>query len=55
MTSARHATGTRKNRDNYRVRVAKSEGMGPIGMSRSGWDNYIKMDRQEIKLETGLE
>jgi len=35
--------------------VAKSEGKGPIGMSRSHWDDNIKMDRQEIKLETGLE
>jgi hypothetical protein len=35
--------------------VAKFEGKGPIRMSRSGWDNNIKKDRQEIKLETGLE
>jgi hypothetical protein len=34
--------------------VAKSEGKGPIGMSRSGWDVNTKMDLQEIKLETGL-
>jgi hypothetical protein len=35
--------------------VAKSEGKGPIGMSRGGRDGNIKMDRQEIKWETGLE
>jgi hypothetical protein len=51
MRSARHATRTREKRDNYRVMVAKSEGKGPIGISRSGWDDNIKMDRQEIKLE----
>jgi len=25
------------------------------GQLKCGWDNNIKMDRQEIKLETGME
>ena len=35
--------------------MAKSEGKEPIEMSRSGWDDNIKLDREGIKLETGLE
>jgi len=35
--------------------VAKSEGKGSIETSRSGWDDNIKFDREEIELETGLE
>jgi hypothetical protein len=55
MRSTRRSKPTREKRDNYRVMVAKSEGKGSIGMSRNGWEDNIKMDRQEIKLETGLE
>jgi len=46
MRSTRHAKRTREKRDNYRVMVAKSEGNGSIGMSRNGWDDNFKMDRQ---------
>jgi len=28
---------------------------GPIGMSKCGRDDNIKVDREEIKLESGLE
>jgi len=40
----------------YRVWVGKTEGKGPLGRHRCGWEDNIKMDIQEVGWEsrTGL-
>jgi hypothetical protein len=32
----------------YRVLVGKPEGMRPLGRPRCRWEDYIKMDLQEV-------
>jgi len=33
----------------YRVLVGKPEGKRPLGRSRCGWEDHIKMDLQEVR------
>jgi hypothetical protein len=52
MRSARHATRTGKSEIMARLGWRNLRERGHL---ECGWDNNIKMDRQEIKLETGME
>ena len=38
----------REGRDVYRVVVGKAEGKRPLGRPRRRWEDYIKMDLQEM-------
>ena len=37
-----------ERRGAYRVLVGKPEGWNPLGRSRSGWEDNIKMDHREV-------
>ena len=39
----------------YKVLVRKPEGNGPLGRTRHGWEDNIKMDFKEIKWGCGLD
>jgi hypothetical protein len=41
----------RKRKRVYRVLVGKLEGKGPFRRSRRRWEDYIKMDIQEVGCE----
>jgi len=38
----------------YKVLVGKPEGRRPLGRPRRRWEDYIKMDVQEVGAWTGL-
>jgi len=48
MRWAGHVARTGERRGLYRVWVEKSEGKGPLETPRLRWDDYIKMDIQEV-------
>jgi hypothetical protein len=48
MRCAEHVARTRERRGVYRVFVGKPEGKKPLGRSRSGWEDNIKMDLREV-------
>ena len=41
----------RESRGVYRVLVGKPEGKRPVGRPRQRWEDYIKMDLQEVGCE----
>jgi hypothetical protein len=47
MGCASHVAHTGERKDVYRVLVGKPEGKRPLGISRSRWEDNIKMDLQE--------
>ena len=48
MRWAGHVTRMGEGRDVYRGLVGKREGKRPLGRPRSRWEDYIKMDLQEV-------
>jgi len=48
MRSAGHVAHTGEWRGVYRVLVGKPEGRRPLGRPRCRWEDYIKMDLQEV-------
>jgi hypothetical protein len=42
-----------EERDVHRVLVGKPEGKRPLGRPRRTWEDNIKMDLQEIRVECG--
>ena len=49
MSWAGHVALMGERRGVYRVLVGKPEGKGPLGRSRSRWDDNIKMDFLEVE------
>jgi len=47
MRRAVHVACTGERRALYRVVVGKTEGKRPLGRSKHGWEDNIKMDLQE--------
>jgi hypothetical protein len=45
------ACSTHDKRNAYRILMGKREGKRPLGRSRRRWENNIKMDIREIKLD----
>jgi hypothetical protein len=39
----------------YKVLVGKTEGKGPLGRPRRGWEDGIRMDLREIGRERGVD
>jgi len=48
MRSAGHVARMGERRGVYRVLVGKLDGKRPLGRSRRTWENYIKLDLQEV-------
>jgi len=48
MRWAGHVARTGEVRGLYSVLVGKPEGKRPIGRSRRRWDDYIKIDLEEV-------
>jgi hypothetical protein len=48
MRWAGHVARMGEERNVHRVLVGKPEGKRPVGRPRRRWENYIKMDLQEI-------
>jgi hypothetical protein len=48
MRWAGHVVCLGESRGIYRVLVGKPEGERPLGRPRCRWENYIKMDLQEV-------
>jgi hypothetical protein len=48
---AGHVASMRESRGVYRVLVGKPEGKRPVGRPRQRWEDYIKMDLQEVGCE----
>ena len=48
MRWAGHVARMGEKRGVYRVLVGKPEGKRPMGRPRSGWEDNIKMDLQEV-------
>jgi len=43
-----HVANMRDRRGVYRVLVGKPEGKRPLGRPRHSWEDYIKIDLQEV-------
>jgi hypothetical protein len=48
MRWAGHVAHMEEDRGVHRVLVGKPEGKSPLGRPRRRWQNYIKMDLQEV-------
>ena len=48
MRQAGHVACIGERRGVYRVLVGKPEGKRPLGIPRHRWEDYIKMDLQEV-------
>jgi hypothetical protein len=48
MRWAEHVAHMGKRRGVYRILVGKPEGNRPLGRTRHRWEDYIKMDLQEV-------
>ena len=48
MRWAGHVARMRERRGVYKVLVGKPEGKRPLGRPRRRWEDYIKMDLQEV-------
>ena len=48
MRWAGHVARMREDRRVHRVLVGKPEGKRPLGRTRRGWEDNIKMDLQEV-------
>jgi hypothetical protein len=48
MRRAGHVAGTGESRSVYRVLVGKPEGKRTFGRPRHRWEDYVKMDLQEV-------
>ena len=46
--------GMGKRKGKYRVLVGTPEGKKPFGKARCRWENYIKMDLQEVEWGTSI-
>ena len=44
-----HVASMRDRRGVYRVLVGKPEGKRPLGIPRCSWEDYIKIDLQEVE------
>jgi hypothetical protein len=51
LRCSRHVACMMKRRGAYRVLVGKPEGKRPLGRTRRGWENNIKMDLQEVGID----
>jgi hypothetical protein len=51
MRWAGHVAGMGEERGVFRVVVGKPEGKSPMGKTRRGWEDNIKMDFQEVGVE----
>jgi hypothetical protein len=49
MRWAGHVAGMGERIGVYRVLVRKPEGKKPLGITRRGWEDDIKMDLQEVE------
>jgi len=49
MKLAGHIAGMVERRGVYRVLVGRSEGKRPLGTSRRGWEDNIKVVLQEVR------
>jgi len=53
MGWAGHVASMGERRGVYRVMVGKPEGKRTLGRPRCRWDDNIKMDLQEVGVQTG--
>jgi hypothetical protein len=44
-----HLARFAEKRNTYRILIAKPEGKGPLGRSRSRWEDIIKINLREIQ------
>jgi hypothetical protein len=51
MRWAGHVTGMGEGRGVYRVLVGRPEGKRPLGRPRHRWEDNIKMDLREIRID----
>jgi hypothetical protein len=51
MRWAGHVEGMGEGRDVYRVLVGRSEGKRPLGRPRRRWEDNIKMDFREMRID----
>ena len=49
MRWAGHVARVGDRRDAYRFLVGKPEGKRPLGRSRRGWEDNIRIDLQEVR------
>ena len=48
LSWAGHVASIEVSRNAYRVLVGRSEGNRPVGKTKSGWEDNIKMDLMEV-------